>query len=241
VDEYMNTLKDINLDPKILKRSIAYGELVADRIIEWAKTDNYKESRSFPKFSINDEVARWKPTPPGCHEGIEPHWSRIRPFVINSSDQLTPELPTVFSLDKNSQFYKEILEVYEVVNNLSDEEKAIASFWDCNPYVLNVTGHVMHASKKITLGGHWIGITKIACQKANAPFVKTLEAYALTSIALADRFISCWDEKYRSNLTRPETVINEHIDKDWLPTHKLLHFQNIRVDIVWFQLLQQFR
>ena len=35
--------------------------------------------------------------------------------------------------------------------------------------------------------------------------------------SLADAFISCWDEKYRSNLVRPETVINKHIDEDWLP------------------------
>jgi len=217
-DEYIVKLKEMNIDPAIIERSVAYGEQVANQIIEWSNKDNYKESRSFPKFSIHDEAARWKPTPPGYHEGIEPHWSKIRTFVIDNSDQFTPELPTEFSLDKNSRFYKEVMEVYDVVNNINEEEKAIASFWDCNPYVLNVTGHVMHASKKITPGGHWIGITKIACEKANAPFVKTLEAYALTSIALADGFISCWDEKYRSNLTRPETVINEHIDKDWLPT-----------------------
>lgn len=217
-DEYLVKLQEMNIDPSIISRSVSYGEQVANQIIEWSNQDNYKESRSFPKFSINDEAARWKPTPPGYHEGIEPHWSTIRTFVIKDSDQFSPELPTEFSLDKNSLFYKEVMEVYEVVNNINKEEKAIASFWDCNPYVLNVTGHVMHASKKITPGGHWIGITKIACENANAPFVKTLEAYALTSIALADGFISCWDEKYRSNLTRPETVINEHIDKDWLPT-----------------------
>jgi hypothetical protein len=39
----------------------------------------------------------------------------------------------------------------------------------------------------------------------------------MVSIALADAFISCWDEKYRSNLIRPETVINEHLDEDWKP------------------------
>src|SRR5690606_19085290 len=43
------------------------------------------------------------------------------------------------------------------------------------------------------------------------------EAYALTSISLIDGFISCWDEKYRSKLVRPETYINEHIDEDWVP------------------------
>jgi membrane-associated phospholipid phosphatase len=37
------------------------------------------------------------------------------------------------------------------------------------------------------------------------------------SIALFDAFISCWDEKYRSNLIRPETVINEYVDRDWIP------------------------
>ena len=217
-DEYMSMLKENNIDPAIISNSVNFGEKVADQIIEWSNSDNYKESRSFPKYTLNDDVSRWKPTPPGYMEGIEPHWSTIRTFVIDSADQFTPELPTEFSLDKNSKFYKEVMEVYEVVNNIDEEEKEIASFWDCNPYVLNVTGHVMHASKKITPGGHWMGIVKIACQGAEADFVKTLEAYALTSIALADGFISCWDEKYRSNLTRPETVINEHIDKDWLPT-----------------------
>jgi hypothetical protein len=75
----------------------------------------------------------------------------------------------------------------------------------------------MYATKKITPGGHWIGITKIACEKDKADLMKTVEAYTLTSIALFDGFISCWDEKYRSNLLRPETVINQNIDEDWLP------------------------
>jgi hypothetical protein len=43
------------------------------------------------------------------------------------------------------------------------------------------------------------------------------EAYARVSIALADGFISCWDEKYRSSLVRPETYINQYIDENWVP------------------------
>jgi membrane-associated phospholipid phosphatase len=38
-----------------------------------------------------------------------------------------------------------------------------------------------------------------------------------TAIALADGFISCWDEKFRSNLVRPETMINAHLDEAWTP------------------------
>ena len=214
----MDELKSFNIDPAILDASIAFGDTISKSIIVWSDSDNYKQSRSFPKYSITDNPDRWKPTPPGYFEGIEPHWRDIRTFVIDSAQQFTPPLPTKYSLDKSSTFFKEVMEVYDVSKNLSDEQKEIASFWDCNPYVLNVTGHVMHASKKITPGGHWIGIVKIACETDTASYMKSLEAYAMTSLALADGFISCWDEKYRSNLTRPETVINENIDKEWLPT-----------------------
>ena len=48
-------------------------------------------------------------------------------------------------------------------------------------------------------------------------FGATAEAYALVAIGLNEGFISCWDEKYRSNLVRPETYINEHIDPEWIP------------------------
>jgi hypothetical protein len=60
-------------------------------------------------------------------------------------------------------------------------------------------------------------IVKIAARKTNSNFEETVNAYTKTSLAIADGFISCWDEKYRSNLIRPETLINQHIDPDWLP------------------------
>jgi membrane-associated phospholipid phosphatase len=47
--------------------------------------------------------------------------------------------------------------------------------------------------------------------------VRSAEAYARTAIALADGFISSWDEKYRSNQVRPETVINAYLDEAWEP------------------------
>jgi hypothetical protein len=47
--------------------------------------------------------------------------------------------------------------------------------------------------------------------------MRSAETYAWVSVSLADGFISCWDEKYRSKLIRPETVINQHIDEKWEP------------------------
>jgi len=76
---------------------------------------------------------------------------------------------------------------------------------------------MMFATEKITPGGHWMGIVGLATRKAKCDMVATAEAYALVAIGLFDGFISCWDEKYRTNLVRPESYINQHIDHTWRP------------------------
>ncbi len=211
--------KDLKMPKEVYDRSMAYGQAVADHIKAWSNEDNYKETRTSPKYTIDpDNKARWQPTPPDYMDGIEPHWKLIRPFVLDSANQFVPPPPTAFNLDPESQFYTETMEVYTAMEASDKEDRLeIAKFWDCNPYVSHHIGHVMYATKKITPGGHWIGIASIAAKKADADFMKTVQTYTLTSIALADAFISCWDEKYRSNLTRPETVINQFIDEEWKP------------------------
>lgn len=210
-------------DPKIFNNSKDYGLKVANHIADWMDKDNYKQTRTMQKFTVDtDDITRWQPTPPGYMDGIEPHWGKIRPFVMDSANQFVPAPPPVFSMELDSGFYKEVKEVYDISNEITakgddSEEIAIAKFWDCNPYVSVTRGHLMFAIKKITPGGHWIGITEIACKKTQADFAKTVYAYTKTSMAIADAFISCWDEKYRSNLIRPETVINQYLDENWQP------------------------
>ena len=66
-------------------------------------------------------------------------------------------------------------------------------------------------------GGHWMGIARLASHKANADITRSAEVYAYTAIALADGFLSVWAEKYRSNVIRPETMINKYLDESWQP------------------------
>ncbi len=213
----MEAIDTIGIPAKVMEASKNYGTQVAEHILSWASADHYNETRSAPKYSINNDAGTWKPTPPAYMEGIEPSWKKIRPMVLVDADQFVPPPPPQFSMQKNSLFYQQTLEVYEAVKQARQEEEDIARFWDCNPYVMNQTGHVMFATKKITPGGHWMGITSIACKQAKVDLMQTVEAHALVSIALFDAFISCWDEKYRSQLIRPETVINEHLDANWMP------------------------
>lgn len=208
---------------KVFEASRTYGLEVAGFIAQWMDKDNYKQTRTMSKFTVDTEdPSRWQPTPPAYMEGIEPHWNKIRPFVIDSAAQFKPAPPPPFSMEEGSDFYKEVREVYDISMAMTQEgdtseEVAIAQFWDCNPYVSVTRGHLMFATKKISPGAHWIGIAKIASRKTGADFDQTVHAYTKTSVAIFDGFISCWDEKYRSNLIRPETLINQYIDENWKP------------------------
>ena len=202
---------------QIWNSSIAYANEMLRHLKSYSSKDLYHETRGYPKYDVTEETGRWIPTPPDYMDGIEPHWNKIRAFVIDSSNQFIPKPPPVFSMDKKSVFYKDMMEVYNIGKSLDQEQRAIAEFWDCNPYVSHHYGHVMFATKKITPGGHWINITAIASRKNQDKPMQAIASYTLTSIALMDGFISCWDEKYRSNLIRPETVINKYLDENWRP------------------------
>ena len=222
MDDFINNqilkgFRDAGVPDDVYERSVAYGLKVADHIIAWSAKDNYKQSRSFPKYTIQNDAATWKPTPPAYMDAVEPHWNKIRTFVIDSASQFKPIPPPPFSIEKNSEFYKTAFEVFDTGVKLTEEQREIASFWDCNPFVMNVKGHVMFATKKISPGGHWMNITRVTCTMNKMDFVHSSEAYVRVALSLVDGFIICWDEKYRSKVIRPETYINQYIDEDWTP------------------------
>ncbi|WP_018612611.1 vanadium-dependent haloperoxidase [Segetibacter koreensis] len=221
VEEYhkniLQEFKETGMPDDVFNNSVLLGKQVADHILEWASKDNYKQVKSLPRYSVSSDISAWKPTPPAYMKAIEPNWNRLRPFLIQSAQQFKPLPPTAFSTNKNSRFFKEASEVRDAGLHLTPEQIEVSNFWDCNPFKMNINGHVMYATKKISPGGHWINITRLACKKANADLVRSAEAYACVSVTLADCFISCWDEKYRSNVIRPETFINQYIDPQWVP------------------------
>ncbi len=201
----------------VYERSIAYGDTVAAHILAWAAKDNYKEMRGMPKYTVTKELSRWVPTPPAYMDAVEPNWAKLRPFFIDSATQFRPEPPLAFDPTKGSPFYVQAKEVYDVGRGLTEEQRAIAAFWDCNPYVMHVQGHTMFATKKVTPGGHWMGIVGLASRSAKAGILVSADAYARTALALADGFLSVWEAKYATNVIRPETVINRFLDEAWEP------------------------
>lgn len=201
-----------------LEASRNFADSISTAILRWSKGDNYAATRGAEKFQVLDIPGRWMPTPPLYASAVEPHWSKIRTLVLDSSAQFTiPRPPSFDSSNRNSAFYKAMLEVKQTVDNLTEEQMHIAQFWDDNPFMMHVRGHVLFATKKFSPPGHWLNIVGIAAKEVGANFNTTVAAYAHTSIAFFDAFIRGWEEKYRSRYIRPETAINRYIDENWRP------------------------
>jgi hypothetical protein len=203
---------------KFIEENKLYAIKVASRVVEYSKSDGYFSLSTLPRYTPNmvDE-GHWYPTPPEYMSAVEPQWKTLRTFFLDSANQFPPVEPIPFSKEKGSDFFEAMNEVYKTTADLSEDQKSIAAFWDCNPFALAYSGHAAIGLKKISPGGHWIGITGIACRKTKASFDKTLLAHTLVSLALHDAFVSCWTEKYRCDRIRPESAINKYLDPSWRP------------------------
>ena len=215
--EALDRFREMDIPDDVFARSVAYGDTVAERILDWSKKDSFAQSRAYEKYTVTGAEGSWMPTAPAYLTAVEPGWGSIRPFAMDSASQFRPPPPPRYDMAEGSPFRREVQVVLDAGRGMTEEQRAIAAFWDCNPYVMHLRGHVMGATKKITPGGHWMSITGLAARKSGADLPRSAQAYAEVAVALADGFIAAWEEKYRSNLVRPETVIHAHFDEGWSP------------------------
>ncbi len=60
----------MNMPDDVYERSMQFGEAVAKHVLAWSGKDNYKQTRTFPKFSLDEDPARWQPTLPGIKKRL---------------------------------------------------------------------------------------------------------------------------------------------------------------------------
>ena len=217
VDSLKLVAKKRKLQPEKINATLELVDKVVEQVIKYAYADGFVRLSGFRRFTPETSDEYWQPTAPGFISAIEPYWNTLRPFMLDSCSQFAGGPPHKYSADTGTLFYKELKEVYELGKNLSKEQSAIAMFWDCNPFALQQVGHLEFGIKKISPGGHWMGITGIACKKQKLSVEKTAYAHAMVSIGMADAFISCWNNKYKYNRVRPVTAIKKLVDRNWSP------------------------
>lgn len=202
---------------KDLEANIAFAERVSQQILEIAKNDGYRQLSALTRYSPKKNEGHWYPTPPAYMAAVEPEWRTIKPFFLQELKPYKPAPPAKFDLTEGSPFKNQLDEVFQVTSSLSEEKELIANFWDCNPFKVSFSGHMAIGLKKISPGGHWIGITGIAAEKAKLSWQETIYIHALVAMGLHDAFISCWEEKYDSDRIRPESAIQKYLNPSWRP------------------------
>lgn len=196
----------VDVGGEVFDRSAAYGRAVADSVFAWSQNDGGHEgyTRNFPAdFVPPAGPGLWVPTPPDYLSALQPYWGQNRTFVLRTGQACNVPPPPAYSVDPISPFYAEAMEVYNVVQNLSPEQEAIALFWADDP------------GKTFTPPGHSVAITTQVLRQEGATLDVAAESYARVGLAVADAFIGCWRTKYVFNLVRPITYIQAIIDPNW--------------------------
>lgn len=200
--------------PDVYARSVRFGEDIATQILTWSRGDHYILTRTLKRFTPGHAPGAWQQTAPEYMEAVEPYWNQIRPMTLGRPDQFLIPEPASFN---SQRFLEESKEVAAVGQNLTDSQRAIAGFWDCNPFAVQTIGHFVYSIKKMSPGGHWMNLAGFISAREHLSLVNTLKVYSFVSIALFDGFIAAWDEKYRTNYIRPISAIQQSFAPTWQP------------------------
>lgn len=198
---FLDARRAAGVGQRTIMASADHGARVAAALKPWIDADGFAQIRANPSYTPPvGEDHLWVSTPPNFGPALEPHWHKVRPFVMKRNDEVAPPTrPVPFSAVPGSAFWNQAMVPYETSKTLTNEQKWISRFWTDNPTQSGLpSGHWM-----LTIGQfaaqHGIGLDRAA------------KAYAWTGVTLADAFLSCWTEKYRSNLLRPVTYVNRYI------------------------------
>ena len=184
--------------PSAVEQGLALGRAVADRVLAQAGTDGSDTSWDGKRLT---GVCYWNPTPPAfIYPPLEPVWGKVRPWLLASGDLFRPGLiPSCGSTEAREQ----MLEVYRTVNNLTEEQKRIASFWDDGPGTF-------------TPPGHWAEIALRLAERRPISTPRAARVFAYQSVVSMVAGICVWDAKFAHWSLRPVTYIRDYVDPNWM-------------------------
>jgi hypothetical protein len=197
-------------NPEVVKRSVEYGQSIADAIYEYSKTDGGHEgnNRNFdPTYVFPRQMGNWSPPIIGQSSSqlpLHPYWGKNRTFSKSTSELSIPK-PIPYSMAGNSEYYKQFEKVYQVSLTLTQEQKEIALWWGDDP------------TDTYSPPGHSYNLASIAVRTLKVDAIKAAMTYARVGMGVADAFINCWKVKYTYHAERPSTYIRNFINSSWLP------------------------
>ncbi len=175
-----------------------FGNSIAQAVISWSMQDG--SATAYPPYVPPTGDSLWAPTPPAFAAPAAPYWGNNKTVIPGSIDNNLAPPPIPFSTQAGSPFYNMVNDLYVASQNLTDDQKNMANYWDDSPN-----------GKYVTAFGHWASILSQMITKLDLSLIKSATIYASLSIAMNDASISCWKAKYTYNRLRPVTYIRLYL------------------------------
>ena len=167
----------------------AIGRAVGERAVARGKADG--SDASWDGSGRLTDPGSWHPTPPGYfQQPAEPLAGTWRTWLLASGDQYRPAAPPPF---QSPAWQAELVGVQEAVARRTPEQEAAVRFWAGGPGT-------------VTPAGLWIEIARDLIVRDGLDALHAARVLALTSVAMVDGFICCWDAKYTYWTARPITA-----------------------------------
>ncbi len=203
---------DTSLDPAT---AIGIGNLAARTIIDVRIDDGSNQSGSLSSLGLPyldyteyrpvnhadtmKDLSHWQPKyfsdgkggkfAPGC---LTAHWQLVKPLMIDSANQFRPPPPPALG---SEQLEKEVREVVELQDNLTDEQKALVEFMRDGP-------------KSVQQAGHWFIFAQEVSLRDKHSLDEDVKMYFLVEATAMDAFIACWDAKMYYDFARPYALVH---------------------------------
>ncbi len=172
-----------------LEAGEAIGRAVGQRAVTYGQNDLSSLTWDGSRPSLGAGV--WEPTPPAYdNPPLEPTAGRWRPWILPDGAAFRPGPPPSY---RSPAWRAEVEAVRFAVTHRTRAQAEAAHAWDGGPGT-------------VTLGGLWIELARDLIRDHNLTSLSAARVMALTSVALFDAAICCWDAKYTYWMARPITV-----------------------------------
>ena len=224
-EDYLRSeMKRLGYDPDVVSTDSTtpegVGYLAASAVIEYRKNDGanqlgnevgsdgtaYSDYTYYRPVNPPDKILdpdRWQPITFTSPDGkqftpgfLTPHWYRVKPFALESSEQFRPGPPPTTKTD-DELLRKETLQCLTYNQNLTDEQKAIVEFMRDGP---RSTGQ----------SGHWLRFAQDVSRRDKYDLDRDVKLYFVIANVANDAFISCWETKRFYDSSRPWTLVRHY-------------------------------
>lgn len=207
-------------DVKSLKGPAAIGVKAAQAVIDYRKNDGanqlgneigsngepYSDYTYYKPVNTESQIVdpnRWQPIRFVREDGsshvpgfLTPHWYRVKPFLMSSSDQFRPEPPPT-TLTNDTFLKAQTEKIVQYNANLTNKQKAMVEFMRDGP---RSTGQ----------SGHWMRFAQDVSRRDKLSLDEDVKLYFVVANVAFDAFIACWETKRYYDSSRPWTLVRHY-------------------------------